>query len=150
MNFNKEKHAVKVNKIFMISKSPICFMQSVFEVNFLLSPPGAVKLALPIHGFIQPSPTKDIQGKKKKITESSQKQTGNYNWQLQSSLGMRGVLVPGPLTYTKSADDLEFYIKWSNTTNTIAPLYPWISHPYIQPTSGGNFDTQLNPWIQNP
>lgn len=88
--------------------------------------------------------------KKKKITESSQKQTGNYNWQLQSSLGMRGVLVPGPLTYTKSADDLESYIKWSNTTNTIAPLYPWISHPYIQPTSGGNFDTQLNPWIQNP
>ena len=67
MNFNKEKHAVKVNKVFLISKSPICFMQSVFEVNFLLSPPGAVKSAFPIHhGFIQPSPTKNIQKKKKK------------------------------------------------------------------------------------
>ena len=81
MNFNKEKHAVKVNKIFLISKFPICFVQSVFEVNFLLSPPGAVKSALPIHGFIQPSPTKNIK-KKKKIPESSQKQTGNYSWQL--------------------------------------------------------------------
>ena len=82
MNFNKEKHAVKVNKIFLISKFPICFVQSVFEVNFLLSPPGAVKSALPIHGFIQPSPTKNIQEKKKKIQKVPKSKlattVGNY------------------------------------------------------------------------
>lgn len=86
MNFNKEKHAVKVNKIFMISKSPICFMQSVFEVNFLLSPPGAVKVALPIHGFIQPSPTKYIQEKKKKLQKVPKSKLatiiGNYSYPL--------------------------------------------------------------------
>ena len=149
MNFNKEKHAVKVNKVFLISKSPICFMQSVFEVNFLLTPPGAVKIGPP-NPWIHPTfSNQEYSDKKKKISESSQKQTGNYSWQLQSFLGIRGVLVTGPLTYTKSADYLDPYIKCSSTMNTIGPHY---IHGFHIPRSNQlqveiSVHSWLNPWI---
>ena len=83
MNFNKERHAVKVNKVFLISKSPICFMQSVFEVNFLLTPPGAVKIGPP-NPWIHPTfSNKEYSEKKKKFHKVPRSKlatrVGNYS-----------------------------------------------------------------------
>ena len=59
---------------------------------------------------------------------------------IQSSLGVRGGLVPGLPRIPKSADAQILYIKW---LSTLGPPYARVSHPQIQPTADQNTKCRL-------